>query len=234
MNKIFQNETDPEFSEIAKNFLDNDISNLGNLSKRERFLIKTVVLSVNQQPEALNELIKEALNEGIAPEELREAIYQTAPYAGITRACTAIKAANEAFKERNITLPLKSSGTVTSDTRYEKGLAAQVEIFGEGIKNMKASYPENQHFIPQYLAEYCFGDFYTRDGLDLKIRELLTLCMLVALGDTEGQIKGHIQGNLNTGNSKETMTAAIAQCLPFVGFPRTLNALRYLNESIPE
>ena len=56
--------------------------------------------------------------------------------------------------------------------------------------------------------------------------------MLVSIGDTESQIKGHIQGNLNMGNDKDTMIAAINQCLPYIGFPRTLNALKYLNETV--
>lgn len=58
--------------------------------------------------------------------------------------------------------------------------------------------------------------------------------MLVSIGDTESQIKGHIQGNLNMGNNKETITAAITQCLPYIGFPRTLNALKYLDQTVPE
>lgn len=234
MTKIFQNESDPEFAEIAQRFINKDIANLGELTTKERDLITIVVLTVNQQPEILQEYIKQALEDGVTPEEIKEAIYQTAPYAGIPKTLIAIKVSNQTFKEQNIQLPLKSQKTVNEKDRYEKGLSAQVEIFGDGIKNMKNSYPKTEQFIPQYLAEYCFGDFYTRQSLDLQTRELLTLCMLAALGDTESQIKGHITGNLNTGNSKEKMIAAIAQCLPYIGFPRTLNAIRYLNEAIPE
>ena len=35
-------------------------------------------------------------------------------------------------------------------------------------------------------------------------------------------------------NNKDTMIAAIAQCLPFIGYPRTLNAMKYLNETMKE
>jgi 4-carboxymuconolactone decarboxylase len=78
------------------------------------------------------------------------------------------------------------------------------------------------------------GSTYTRTGLDVRTRELLTFSMLLALGGCEPQVKGHIQGNLKVGNGRETMMAVITQLLPFVGYPRTLNAMRCLNEVVPE
>lgn len=224
-------ETDNEFYETAKKFIYGDVAQTGSLTLKERELITIVVLTVNQQPQILKKHIEGALNTGLTPVEIKEAIYQTAPYAGIPKAVIAVETANEVFKKHKIKLPLENKKTVNEETRYEKGLEAQVKIFGEGMKNAKLRYPKDQQHIPQFLAEYCFGDFYTNPVIDLKTRELLTLCMLTALGDTESQIKGHIQGNLNMGNTKETMIAAITQCLPYIGFPRTLNALRYLEET---
>ncbi|MNR51396.1 Carboxymuconolactone decarboxylase family protein [compost metagenome] len=68
----------------------------------------------------------------------------------------------------------------------------------------------------------------------MKTRELLTLCVLGALGGAESQVKAHVRGNLNVGNDKETMISAITHCLPYMGFPRTLNTLSCVNEVIPE
>ncbi len=229
-----ENSNMTELYEITENFINKDIPTVGNLDTKMRELITIVVLTVNQQPEFLEPHIQKALKSGADAIEIREAIYQCAPYAGIPKALIAEKAANKVFEANGIKLPLKSTGTVSPETRYEEGLNTQVEIFGEKIKEMPSLYPKSQQHIPQFLAKYCFGDFYTRKGVDLKTRELLTLCMLVALGDTEGQIKGHIQGNLNMGNDKEILVAAINQCLPYIGFPRTLNALKYLNQIVPE
>ena len=77
------------------------------------------------------------------------------------------------------------------------------------------------------LTEFCFGDIYTRKGLDVKTRELLIISILVTTGDTE-TLQSHIKGALKAGNSKETITAAIIQCLPYVGFPNTIAALKCL------
>ena len=113
-------------------------------------------------------------------------------------------------------------------------MAVQTAIFGDIITKMRTNAPANQAHIQDYLSAFCFGDFYTRNGLSLKTRELLTLCIVSALGGCESQVKAHVQGNKNVGNDKETMIAAITHYLPYMGFPRTLNALACINEIIPE
>jgi len=145
-----------------------------------------------------------------------------------------IHTTNEILLSRGVNLPLEGQSTTTSETRNEKGLKAQKEIFGEMIDKMYQESPENQIHIQRYLSANCFGDYYTRNGLDIKTRELLTLSMLIALGGTESQIKGHVQGNMNVGNDKTTLLSLMTQLLPYVGYPRTLNALKCLNEAIPE
>lgn len=86
--------------------------------------------------------------------------------------------------------------------------------------------------INYFLASNCFGDYYTRKGLDLETRELLTMAMLVNLG-TEPQLKAHIAANLKI-RSAEYVEQAIYTCLPYCGYPRTLNALRLLKEAAAE
>ena len=80
------------------------------------------------------------------------------------------------------------------------------------------------------LLNFRVGDFYTRAGLDLQTRELLILCVLCALGGTDLQIKSHATGNLKVGNSRDTLVSAITFCLPFIGFPRTLNAINIVKD----
>jgi 4-carboxymuconolactone decarboxylase len=175
-----------------------------------------------------------ALNVGLTPVEIKEAVYQCAPYIGFPKTLNAINEVNEAFKAKNIALPIESQKTIDEDNRFQKGLDVQVEIFGDVIKKMQESAPSNQKHIQEYLSTFCFGDFYTRGGLDLKTRELLTICIVSSLGGTESQIKAHVHGNKNVGNDKETLITAITHCLPYMGFPRTLNALACINEMIPE
>ncbi len=99
---------------------------------------------------------------------------------------------------------------------------------------MYASAPANQLHIQEYLSANCFGDYQTRPVFDAKTRELLTFSILVSLGGCEPQVKGHIQGNLNVGNDKAILLAAVTQLLPYIGYPRTLNAIACLNAVVPE
>ena len=85
--------------------------------------------------------------------------------------------------------------------------------------------PANQKNIQDYLSAYCFGDFYTRKFLTIPERELLTFAVLSAQGGCEPQVKAHVGGNAAVGNGKETLLAALTLCMPYIGFPRTLNAL---------
>ncbi len=81
---------------------------------------------------------------------------------------------------------------------------------------------------------WSFGDYYTRTGLDLRMRELVTLSILIALGGADAQVKGHIRGNVNMGTGRRVLVDVITQLLPWVGYPRTLNALAALDEVVPE
>ena len=225
---------DPDFQDILSRFIFGEVFYQGNLDDKQRELITLIVLATNQTLPQLKAHVGAALNVGLTPVEIKEAVYQCAPYIGFPKTLNAITEVNKVFKTRNIALPIESQKTVEEDTRFEKGLATQIAIFGETIGKMREAAPANQKHMQDYLSAFCFGDFYTRQGLDLKTRELLTLCIISALGGAEGQVKAHVQGNKNVGNDKETLITAITHCLPYMGFPRTLNALSCVNEVIPE
>ncbi|MDF2570895.1 MAG: 4-carboxymuconolactone decarboxylase [Sporomusa sp.] len=174
------------------------------------------------------------LNVGVTPVEVKEIVYQAVPYVGIAKAFDFIHATNEILEARGVKLPLAGQSTTSPETRFEKGLEVQKSIFGEKIDKMYTESPANQIHIQKYLSANCFGDYYTRNGLDIRTREILTFAMILSLAGCEPQLKGHIQGNLNVGNDKDTLLSTVTQLLPYVGYPRTLNALRCLNEVIAE
>lgn len=226
--------TDPDFQDILSHFIFGEVFYQGNLDDKQRELITLVVLATNQTLPQLKAHVAAALNVGVTPVEIKEAVYQCAPYIGFPKTLNAINVVNDVFQSQNISLPIESQKQVEEGDRCDKGLAVQVKIFGDIIAKMREAAPQNQKHIQEYLSAFCFGDFYTRGGLDLKTRELLTLCIVSSLGGAEGQVKAHVQGNLNVGNDKETLITAITHCLPYMGFPRTLNALACVNEIILE
>src|SRR3954451_1560756 len=192
--------TDPDLQDILSHFIFGEVFYQDNLDEKMRELITLVVLATNQTLPQLKAHVHAALNVWLTPVEIKEAVYQCAPYIGFPKTLNAINEVNEVFKAKNIALPIESQKTVNEDNRFDKGLAVQVQIFGDVIAKMMKSAPSNQKHIQDYLSAFCFGDFYTRGGLDLKTRELLTLCIISALGGAEGQVKAHVQGNRNVGN----------------------------------
>jgi 4-carboxymuconolactone decarboxylase len=101
-----------------------------------------------------------------------------------------IHATNDVLTERGIELPLESQSTTTPETRLEQGLAIQKEIVGaELIDQMYTSAPEDEMHIQRLLSANCFGDHYTRTGINIKTRELLTYAMLISLGRCDPQAR---------------------------------------------
>ena len=127
--------------------------------------------------------------------------------------------------------PLEGQGTTTPETRLEAGNQVQVDIFGEGMRGFQDSGPQESRHINKWLADNCFGDYYTRKGLDYKQREMITFCFLAAQGGCEPQLTSHAGANMRIGNDKNFLIQIISQCLPYLGYPRSLNALRCVNEA---
>ena len=227
-------QSDPELAEIVGNFAFDEVLRYGELDERTRRMTLLASAIALQAEGVYRSLLDAALDGGVTPVEVKEILYQAVPYVGLARTFDFIGIANDVLRRRGVALPLEGQSTVSSDDRFEKGLAVQRSIFGDRIDRMHEEAPENQVHIQRYLSADCFGDYYTRGGLDVKTRELLTFSMLVSLGGCEAQVKGHIQGNANVGNGKATLLAVVTQLLPYIGYPRTLNAIACLNEVIPE
>ena len=220
---------DEELESIFNNFVYGEVYNHGTLEPKLRELVTLVSLTASQGIDMIKEHIEIALNVGVSPIEIKEALYQCSPYVGFPRVFAALEKANEVFKEKNISLPIESQSTVTESTRFDKGLETQVSIFGDAILAAHSNAAPNQKHIQNFLSANCFGDFYTRKGLDLKTRELLTFIMLISLGGAEPQATAHANANIKMGNSKDMLLEAVTQCLPYIGYPRTLNAITIIN-----
>ena len=131
-----QNEgADPEFMRILQRFIFGEVSYSGSLDDRTRELVTITVLTVNQTLPQLKAHVGACLNSGISPVEVRETVYQCAPFAGFPKTLNAIAAMNEVFAAAGITLPLEDCAAVTESDRFERGLALQRPVCGGGAKS---------------------------------------------------------------------------------------------------
>ena len=222
--------TDPEMMDILQKFIFGEVFQTGNLTLQQREMITCITLATMQTLPQLKAHAGAALNVGVKPEELREVIYLTAPFIGFPKMLNAIATVNEVFKERGINLPLEPQGTVTEANRHETGKAIQDKLYPGGISSVMEGIPGNMgKNVEQFLTDYFFGEIYSRGALDLKTRELLGYCVLTAL-EAESQLQSHYHGNINVGNTPETLTAAVIQCLPYIGFPAAIKALHIIKQ----
>ena len=100
------------------------------------------------------------------------------------------------------------------------------------MRGFAQSGPEETRHINKWLADNCFGDYYTRGGLDTREREMVTLCFLAAQGGCEPQLTAHAKANMVVGNEKAFLIAVVSQCMPYIDYPRTLNAIRCIDEAV--
>jgi len=225
------NSDDPELMNILQRFIFGEVFYIGNLDDTTRELITITALATNQTLPQLKAHTNAALNIGVKPIEIREVVYQLAPFIGYPKVLNALDTINSVFKSKGIKLPLQNEGTVSEEQRFEKGKEIQVPIYGEGMKqNMRDLPGEFAEVVPRMLTETCFGDYYTRGGLGIKTRELMIFCCLATLG-ADKQLTAHAIGNLKIGNSRETLIAAMIQCYPYIGFPRAANAIYAIKDA---
>ncbi|MGO9773782.1 MAG: carboxymuconolactone decarboxylase family protein [Roseiarcus sp.] len=218
--------TDPELIETFDNFAFDEVLRHGNLDARTRLMVQLASMIACQALREYRVMLGAALAVGVTPIEIKEIVYQAVPYVGMAKVFDFIHVTNEFLTEQRIPLPLPGQSTTTPDNRAEKGLAVQKQIVGSDVvEKLYASAPDDLMHIQRYLSANCFGDNYTRTGIDAPTRELLTFSMLVALGGCEAQVKGHVAANLNVGNDRARLIDVLTQLLPFIGYPRTLNAL---------
>lgn len=224
-------ETDPEFTQRFENFAFDEVVNQDNLDDKTRFMAILATLLGCQGTDAFRAMLPAALNFGVTPVEVKEIVYQAVAYLGMGRVFPFLKITNEVLTEGGVALPLPGQETTTMENRREAGTQAQVDIFGENMKDFWKSGPEESRHINYWLAANCFGDYYTRTGLDYKQREMITFCFLAAQGGCEPQLTSHAAANMKIGNDKAFLIKVISQCLPYIGYPRSLNALRCVNEA---
>lgn len=227
-------ETDPEFVKFFDNFAFDEVVNSSDLDDKTRFMAILATLLGCQGVDEFGVMLKAALNFGVTPVEIKEIVYQSVAYLGIGRVFPFLKVVNDILKSSGVKLPLPPQGTTTMENRREKGTQAQMDIFGDGMRDFWKSGPQESRHINLWLAANCFGDYYTRNGLDLRQREMITFCFIMAQGGCEPQLVAHAKGNMRLGNDKAFLIKIISQCIPYIGYPRSLNALQCVNEAAKE
>lgn len=220
--------SDPEFASFFSSFAFSDVPKNVGIPENEAYLGILAALMAEGGQMTFDRMLEIAYTAGVTPLQVREMIYQGTAYLGIGRTLPYLEKFNAL---RGAAKPIEGTGTVSPNERTARGEDAQAEIFGEGMRGFASSGPEDVRHINTWLSANCFGDYYTRDGLDLRLREMCTFCYIAAQGGCEPQLTAHAGGNIRVGNSREYLIGLISALVPYIGYPRCLNALRCVNEA---
>lgn len=225
--------SDPEFFTNYVNFAFDEVPTESKLELKESLMITLASLVAIPALSEFKIILKATLKNGVEPVAIKEILYQATPYVGMGKVLDFISATNEIFTQQGIALPLEPQGKVEYAQRREKGLETQRTLFGEAIDKGNAAAPKDYQHIRTFLSANCFGDYYTRGGLPLKFRELLTFVYILSMGGADSQVRAHIAGNLRIGNDRKKLIAVVTALVPYIGYPRSLNALSALDEIAP-
>lgn len=250
-------ETDAEFMERFERFAFTEIVNENGvkLSDETRYMSILASLIGCQGVDAYKVILAKALDSGLSPFVIKEIVYQSVDYLGMGRIWPFLVATNVVMEAKGIDLPLIDPAAKTNrieaakqerlekDTEHpadstestveaaeqaqEKDTLREEEDFiGEQMKEVW----KDSH-INKWLEENLFGDKYPGNRLPLAKRELLTFCFLYSQGGCDMQVVAHAKGNMKLGNDKELLMRVISQSLPYIGYPRCLNAVNCVNEA---
>ena len=139
-------------------------ANHPDLDDQTRSLAILAALVGCQGLDAFEMMLPVAYETGLTSVAIKEMIYQATAYCGFGRTLPFLKKLNVFLGAANVHLPLEPQGTTTSETRAQAGEDKQVEIFGENMRGFAQSGPEETRHINKWLADNCFGDYYTRGG----------------------------------------------------------------------
>jgi 4-carboxymuconolactone decarboxylase len=119
--------------------------------------------------------------------------------------------------------------------RFEKGAHWFEEVYGagkaDGLVEMQTGLAQD---LARFGVEFNFGDIYSRPGLTLAQRELLSLASLVTIGGLEPQLRGHTRGAIRVGCTPTEILETVIHVVQYCGFPKALNAIRVVTDQLIE
>ncbi|XVV00609.1 carboxymuconolactone decarboxylase family protein [Actinosynnema sp. CA-248983] len=214
----------PDLGRYIVEFAYGDVYARPGLDLRQRQLVTIGALAAQgDTAPQLRFHLDAALQVGLTPVEVMEALIHVVPFMGFPRALNAVTVARQVFADRGITF----TPPVQTDERdrYERGVDKLVEVDGQHGLDVIESLRDIAPDLGRYVVEFAFGDVYHRPWLTAPQRQLVTIGALTAFGDTAPQLRVHLGAALRVGLSRAQVVEALIHVVPYAGFPRVLNAV---------
>jgi len=112
-----------------------------------------------------------------------------------------------------------------SESARERGERLLRKVDGDKVAdNLLREYESIAPDFTRYLVEFAFGEIYARPG-DLRHKELVAIASLATMGGCDRQLETHVHGAFNVGLKESEIVEAVMTLVPYIGFPKTLNAM---------
>ncbi|MEV7402045.1 carboxymuconolactone decarboxylase family protein [Streptomyces sp. NPDC091267] len=224
----------PDLARYTAEFAYGDLYARPGLSYRQRQLTIVAALAAmgNADPQ-LRFHIDAALNVGCTRAEIVETLIHVCVFAGFPATLNGLNAAREVFEAAPEETSAPAAPAATEEQagdRFQRGRAALEHIDGHAGQQVIDSLKDIAPDLARYVIEFSFGDIYSRPGLDLKTRELVTVAICTALGTAGPQLRVHLHGLLNVGGSEAEAVEVITQMTAYAGFPAALNGITAARE----
>lgn len=186
------------------------------LSVRQQHIAEIASCTGRGDLETLKPALSAGLDDGLTVNEIREVIIHAYAYCGFPRSLRALQTFISVLDERKAQgiedIAGKDASPVEDDrSRYERGRDILAEISGVPADAPKAAYAEFAPIIEQFLKEHLFADLFERDVLTYAERELATVSVIAALGESvEPMLRSHMGICRNLGMTEEQLDRVLS------------------------
>lgn len=211
--------------------------NVLDLKSKEIAVVSCLAAMGNVQPQ-LRVHFNAALHAGNTINEVKEIILQVSVYFGFPNCINAMNLFKEVLNER------RESGTADParrnasanihENRLQLGIQLLSKLDPHEAERLKSQYDYFSPELVKLVLEFGYGDIFSRDGLDIRSRQIAVIAALAAVGNAKPQLKFHIAAALNTGLIETEIKEIMLLVSIYAGFPAAINGTNLLKEVLKE
>ncbi|AOW19655.1 carboxymuconolactone decarboxylase family protein [Urechidicola croceus] len=178
-------------------YAQNNSYNTNALNSKDQSIITIASLTAKGDLENLKRALVQGLENELTINEIKEVLIHLYAYSGFPRSIRGLQTFIAVLEERKAQgisdiVGRKASVINSNEDKYERGKSNLEELIQSKLKSEKPKYQQFSPEIDTFLKEHLFSDIFDRDVLTYKQRELVTVSVLITLGDLEPMLRSHM------------------------------------------
>tara|TARA_B100000378_G_scaffold241486_1_gene210302 strand:+ start:46457 stop:47146 length:690 start_codon:yes stop_codon:yes gene_type:complete len=192
-----------------------------NLDKQQKSIASISALTAKSDWVGLKTELSKGLDNGLTINQIKEELVHLYAYVGFPKSIMGLRTFLTVLDERKANDIKDNWGKEASpidDTnpKYVRGKKVLEELTKNPLSETKPDYQQFSPEIDSFLKEHLFADIFERDVLSFQQRELITVSALIALGNVEPMLKGHLGICIKQGFTKEQLIQVVETLKPYL------------------